>query len=706
MPDIFEPQRPTVEWSWAAQEINDDWLIQLERDIPGARVQIEYGNGRRSRLARADQEVRRRAPRRRLIASVHALQLLLDAGLPDVEVAWPADVLRAAADLGLTEEDLRLSDQWLARPDWCDFLIDAGRKLLPDAVRGGARAGIRMDAKGRPCTTGAFLESASSAGLPHQFKGAAWGQLRPWFELVWRAGAGKTYGSVLLASTFMGRMGSGAGLIITPAKGRQPWFRQLPIYTEWEPHELLPMSYRGKNYEDLSDYVARMHREGRPPIVIAGYESLPAILHEVLSYTPTWIAIDEIHEMSDRTRWTATSEADGQTSFSLAQTKGEQEKRAAALMQVCHRQAILKRGSLTASPIVSGKLSRAWAPWDLVDPYGLGSYCEYAGRMPVGGYAVRHCGATAGEYGGIVDNLSTNVAELASRAAWRIYDAPRSETHATLPALRTEILWLEEEDLVPAGSGWAGLDREGQAWVRSGVRPAVVEEEDLEAESGPGWLREVRLAEAAATKRPWVCREVVAEMQSGEGSKALVFTGRRGDCEIWAQEIASAWARDCRVSGRRTPDGQDAVRFGHGGHSQKEREALVEWFANHPGPCALIATGQAMGTSFDGLQCATLGIFAMLPDIPGWYDQWSGRLDRHGGGGARLLVPLARGTFDEVVAAALAAGFDTVDAYLTMSATGIAERFRSMRSLDSAVAASLKILGLDWLLKGGDSDRP
>jgi hypothetical protein len=102
------------------------------------------------------------------------------------------------------------------------------------------------------------------------------------------------------------------------------------------------------------------------------------------------------------------------------------------------------------------------------------------------------------------------------------------------------------------------------------------------------------------------------------------------------------------------------------------------------GPCILVATGQAFGESVDGLQTASLAIFAMLPWRPGDFEQWKGRFDRIGGAPTLLKVVLAKQSYDEKVAGILADKMGPIKEFL------VAEQYRGLDD---------KLLGLDDLKK-------
>lgn len=107
----------------------------------------------------------------------------------------------------------------------------------------------------------------------------------------------------------------------------------------------------------------------------------------------------------------------------------------------------------------------------------------------------------------------------------------------------------------------------------------------------------------------------------------------------------------------------------HGGGGQLAH--VVEAYAQHPGPCWMVGTYQAIGQSYDGMQSSDLGIIAQFPQKVSEWSQTVGRFDRKGskivgGKGPLVLVPIACGTQDEENVLALTQQFGNVEEFLTV----------------------------------------
>ena len=122
----------------------------------------------------------------------------------------------------------------------------------------------------------------------------------------------------------------------------------------------------------------------------------------------------------------------------------------------------------------------------------------------------------------------------------------------------------------------------------------------------------------------------------------------------------------------------------HGGVSDGDKNRAVDAFRESDGPIVLVATGQSVGVGVDGLQTATLAIFAMLPWRPGDFVQWKGRFDRLGGVATLLKVVIAQGTYDEEVVMRLVDKFGPIEEYLTAEElSGVGDKLMGMDNMEA-----------------------
>ena len=128
----------------------------------------------------------------------------------------------------------------------------------------------------------------------------------------------------------------------------------------------------------------------------------------------------------------------------------------------------------------------------------------------------------------------------------------------------------------------------------------------------------------------------------------------------------------------------------HGGVSETERDKIADDFREHSGPCVLVATGQSVGTGVDGMQTASLAIFAMLPWKPGDFTQWKGRFDRLGGTATLLKVVVAKGTYDEKVVEILVDKFGPIEQFLKADELeGLGDKLMGIEDRDAIISGFL-----------------
>lgn len=491
------------------------------------------------------------------------------------------------------------------------WLLDYGRSLAEHAVRQGE---LRPEG----------LEKITS----YQTRVFAMAATRPCGYLRWSGGGGKTFG---MYAAILSR--SGPAIVLCPAKARKEWRTESgkkrtsgEKFTTLETHRVLPESERGKNYEDIDAYLERMRQEGRRPVVVVGMEALGDHLDELRRVGATTLVVDEIHELGSSKRMDRHTDEDGNYFYRPAQTKKGDDIRVLSALALSRFSTLSLRVGATGTPIDSSP-RRFWSQADLLSPGGLGSYSDFR---------VRHCEYREDADGHGWDKGSARIPEL-RRRVWPMFsDVPRSVTHAEMKALRVEATYLALPDRLDVPED----ERQNRPSAFAEERKAALREE---GRGHQGLLREVNLAEACSRKRRacllWGQEVLMEPAVEGRGlrasdGKVVVFLARKPMVHAWAEEWRAAFPG---VTGWALT-GED---------SEKVRDTAIDDFAEHPGPCWIIATGHSIGTSKDGMQCADLLVIAQFPEKVGLFLQWIWRVDRKGGKGTRVRVPVAEGTEDD-----------------------------------------------------------
>ena len=508
---------------------------------------------------------------------------------------------------------------------------------------------------------GELKPHVAAMATPYQKRSAAWAASRPWTMNIWPCGSGKTVGALLDAFT---RHGSTI-LVICPAKARHVWWTQVQQYTNILPWRLIPTSERRKGDMSWSQYVEHCHAGYQRRFVIVGAESLNDHLDFVASIDPEVLILDELHIHGQSKRWKAVQQSDGKVGFQRRQTaSGDKDAWSVAIMDISRLNSLKLRIGLTATPLDDGRPRRLWSQLDLLTPGGFAhSYRRFAER---------YCDATANPYGGVDDKGSSNLEELRARCSFFTHEVPYSESHASLPPTRVQVVYLP----VNAQDKPEKYDdtKTFEQAIKELARQAAGGYEEVPARER---LIEARLAEACGRKRGYVVAEALEGLKGG--GKVIVFTARRREADRWGEAIRKAVS-----SGDEAMNAK--VWVGHGGVSESERNDMIDEFRNSPGPCCLVGTGQAFGIAVDGMQTADLAIFAMLPWKPGDFLQWRGRFDRHGGRATLLKVVVASATYDERVVEILTDKFGPIEQFLAADElTGMGEKLLGMEDREAIV---------------------
>ena len=500
---------------------------------------------------------------------------------------------------------------------------------------------------------------------PYQFMGAAWVQSRPWAFYVWACGSGKTLGAIMASLSRPGPV-----LVVCPAKARHVWWSQVQEYTHIRPFRIRPTSSARKKDESLDDYLDDCAARHQAPFIIMGAEALADNIGIARRIAPSVLILDEIHTHGSRKRWKAIQEADGSVSFERRKTAASnrvdsavnREARAVAAMDLSRMASVQLRMGLTATPLDDGRPRRLWSQLDLLAPGGFShSYSNFAHR---------YCAAQPGQFGGLDDTGASNLDELKARCSFMVHEVPYSESHASLPDTRVQVIYLSNTELNRA-ERWDDDQTFGQA-LRGFIRETRANPSARER------VVEARLAEACSRKRRYVVQEAVEGLR-GDG-KVVIFTARRRETELWAHDLRRALTQGDSALG------EVPVWMAHGGVPESERDMMIDAFRESSGPCCLIATGQSVGTGVDGMQTADLAIFAMLPWKPGDFVQWKGRFDRLGGSATLLKVVVASGTYDERVVDILVEKFGPIESFLKADElAGLGDKLQGLEDPDALI---------------------
>jgi len=363
--------------------------------------------------------------------------------------------------------------------------------------------------------------------------------------------------------------------------------------------------------------------------VVVGWEGLPHHIESILAIHPTTVVWDESHKGKSWKRWIATPEKHPETGQAVidpvtGRTKVAfiERKNVASAAERLAR-AAKRRLATTATPI-KDRLRDLWSQLDIVEPRQWGRFMVWAKR---------YCDARENQWGGI-DTLGRAgpdmMDELSLRLSFAVHNVPYSVSHASLPPLTRLVTYLGAESLTKGVEFKVEriTDDQGTNLLYNRLRIAA----DRKRKAA------VELAVECAAK---VGLNLTDSEETGrEGGKVTVFTALRKDCEKFAAALTKA-APDLKVW------------MAHGGNSTSERDRIRNEYMAHPGPCALVGTGDAWGESVN-LQDTDDVLVVMLPVTPAAIRQWEGRFARHGQKRpVRIRYLIAEGTADEHVASLL-----------------------------------------------------
>lgn len=430
------------------------------------------------------------------------------------------------------------------------------------------------------------------------------------------AGAGKT----AMACVVLGLSSPGPALVVTkPGTPVPQWCREVERFIETTAYELRPPSKRRKKDGTLQEYIERRQEAGERPVVICGWATLRVCVDELCSVSWSQVVYDESHyaKSSQRKRWL---KVDGEMQ---SLSKGTQSD---AAWEVANR--ARHRLCTTATPIPDRRRD-LWGQFSLISPDSWG--------MTRTRFALRYCAGHSGDYG-FDDSGTSNTSELERRMGVFFHDIPKEVSHSQLPPCRLEACYIPVEKQDKPATGFKVAMRSLGKASANGDEAAASE------------LRELSLEEAATRKRTAVCE--VVEDYANEG-RVLLFTGRHRDCWELADKLTKRFRKAKATKHIKILCGVEKTEEGYELCSRKKRQQILEEYQATES-CILVGTGQAWGTSVDGLQCTDLLGVVMLPWSPGDLEQWMGRVTRLGQDRpVTIMLFVAEQTIDDRVSALL-----------------------------------------------------
>lgn len=317
-------------------------------------------------------------------------------------------------------------------------------------------------------------------------------------------------------------------------------------------------------------------REGLPPvdIIAIGWETLTANVEAINAWGPAIVVFDELHRGKNHQRRSRIARSDGSEEW-------VRKKNVSASAEWLAQNAPVVLG-LTATPQYN-RVKDWWGQLDLIDPFGFGTYRQFA---------FRYCDAKEGKYKLEADGVS-HVAEFKERLSHVIRTRTKAETHAQLPPLVRNLIWVPFQNADQ-------LDPDAFASIKGSV-------------SGEAF----QVAIASVQKRSTLIQTVLGYL--AEGAKVVVLTLLRSSARAIFEAFQGAAPEGC------------LVLYGDGGVSQDERRKAVGDLVAHNGGGALVGTIASFGESIDGMQHFDRAALDSVPLTPGELIQLEGRFTRLGG---------------------------------------------------------------------------
>ena len=467
-------------------------------------------------------------------------------------------------------------------------------------------------------------------------------------------GAGKT---VMALGFALAEKGKVVVITSSPLTVLEQWKREVERFTTG----LKPFVYRAPskrrkgNKDDLTVYERQCTEEEIRPFVIVGWSMLREHWDEISRGVVT-VIFDESHNAKQVKRDKWLPQEDG----SIVAQRLENTSRAA--FEVAKR--AKRRLCTTATPIPNQVWTDLYGQLTLVEPWGWGRTSRR--------FEKRYCNGHVGDYGWVCDSV-TNVDELKRRLSFTTIRIPYEVSHSQLPPKRRQIIYVAPEDQVSAAASAKGSEN-----LKRELKKAVkTKDKDR--------MLELRLMEAAGTKRNAI-RDMVKDRLTGH-SKIIVFTGRREDCAVLGETLRKSLKKKLTLD--------ENLWVASGDRTQKERLAIMDAYMSHNGPCVLVGTYQAWGTSLN-LQDTDHLIFGMLPYTPGMLEQAEGRVHRLGmSRPVQITYLIAEETVDETIAELVLGKLASIEKVVDAGGLdGLSDALKGLEEKDSILDDMLSRLDL------------
>jgi hypothetical protein len=470
------------------------------------------------------------------------------------------------------------------------------------------------------------------------------------------AGVGKTIMAIVWALSAPGPV-----VAVTKSRARRQWAAEVKRFTSLQPFTLMPTAdYRKRDqWRTLDEYFDWCQEIGQRPFIVMGWEGLRTHLRSrdgragILDMAPTSVIFDESHHARQKKRadYDVELDANDEEVWSSEQL-GNISDMAQQLGAACTR-----RLNTTASPIVN-RLADLWAQLTLVEIEEWGKTARK--------FEYRYCNAVEGEFGGVHYEPpgTSNVTELDGRLSFTVSRIPYAKLAEQLPPKRRMVTRIP----VSQQSKGEAMSREDRTAYKREVKEIGA---GIAAGKASKWQKE-RMTEllrldASEKKKAFIKDRVPEIITMGKG-KVLIFTGRKRSCVAMEKSLRGS----CKGL---------QIWMANGDTSTNEFDDIHQAYMAHPGPCVLIGTYQAWGTSLN-LQDTDHMLVTMLPITPGEVEQLEGRGARFGQTRPLLIEYLiAEYTIDERLAAILLDKLPAVE-QVTGEAAGISEMSSALKGTD------------------------
>lgn len=417
-------------------------------------------------------------------------------------------------------------------------------------------------------------------------------------------------------------------------------FRSTTVDGSGEPREIGPAEAAKLATERLNRDI---RSEAQILVVSAGI--LTHRRNALRKWGPDLVIFDESHEYKAFDRWKAqpATVPGAKPTFYLAETQ------AASAWYIAERASSVLLLSATPDP---DRRRDLWSQYDILDPGSVGPFKHFtkrycAGRMREVKPGVMVWDSTGEVKRGVPLPIDPAMdAELRNRAGFLHYITPRSVSHANIPPINRQLVWLKANELSRPGK-----DPEWRVPPRS---------KDDQVNRLLDMAAEMKRAPAVARYSPMVL----------DGKRGVVLTGSHASCD----RLGEAFLK--RLGGREfivTPRYRDhlhsiwdalgghytrlevgqvvqpLVLSVHGGDADRDgRFEELQRILRHPGPALLVGTVDAWGQGWDGMQHLDFAAILRLPWNQGRVLQAEGRFERFGGLFSVLVeYLLALNTIDE-----------------------------------------------------------